>query len=511
MSDTGAMNGNYPDSQARLEALLRMAIDGIIMTDGKGTIQVYSPICETLFGYRSEETIGQNVKMLMPTPYREAHDGYLAHYHETAEKRIIGIGREVTGRRKDGSTFPMYLSVGEGRLHGEPMFVGIVHDITNRKRVETTLREREARLSSILETVPDAIVIIDERGLIEAFSPAAKRLFGYSFEEVLGKNVKILMPPPYQEQHDGYLERYKKTGEKRIIGIGRVVMGRRRDGTTFPMELAVSEINVGSRRLFTGFIRDLTERQSTERRLQDLQNELAHVSRLSVMGEMASGIAHELNQPLAAVTNYVGAARRTIGNAQDPKMLKVVDLLGKISAQALRAGDIIRRLRSFIEKGENNWTLESLNNVVEEAITLALVGMMEESANVSIELAPDLPPILLDKIQIQQVILNLVRNSFEAMSAQSKVRRLIVKTAWAGKDEVLVSVSDTGPGLAPHVAENLFQPFLTTKEKGMGIGLSLCRTIAEAHQGTLSALANQGDGVTFTLRLPARQKLDERT
>src|SRR5689334_2373173 len=290
--------------------LIGTAVDGIIVIDVKGTIQVYNAACERLFGYSAEETVGQNVKMLMPSQYQDEHDGYLSRYRVTSEKRIIGIGREVVGRRKDGATFPMYLSVGEGALDGQTIYVGIIHDLTERKKSDAALVEREARLSSILDTGPDAIVTIDEFGRIESFSAAAVRLFGYSEKEIVGQNVNVLMPSPYREEHDAYLDRYRTTGEKRIIGIGRIVVGQRRDGSTFPLELAVGEAWVGKRRLFTGFIRDITERQGTEQRLQDLQSELLHVSRLSAMGQMASALAHELNQPLTAIMNYVKAATR---------------------------------------------------------------------------------------------------------------------------------------------------------------------------------------------------------
>ncbi|RAV76528.1 PAS domain-containing sensor histidine kinase, partial [Aerococcus loyolae] len=412
------------ESRVRLEALLATAVDGIVIIDPKGTVRLYSPACERLFGYAPDEVIGQNVKMLMPSPYHEEHDGYLDHYRTTGEKRIIGLGREVVGRRKDGSTFPMYLSVGEGRIGGEAMFVGIIHDITERRRGELAVREREARLSSILETVPDAIVIIDDGGLIESFSPAAERLFGYSFNEVVGKNIKMLMPAPYHEEHDGYLARYLATGEKRIIGLGRVVVGRRQDGSTFPMELAVGEIVVGQKRLFTGFIRDITERQSTERRLQELQSELLHVSRLSAMGQMASALAHELNQPLSANMNYVKAARRTLDGIDAPEVIRAIELLDKASAQTSRAGQIIRRLREFIEKGKSNRAIENLNKVVEEAVALGLVGAAEANVKVEIDFQANLKPVPMDKIQIQQVVLNLIRNSFEAMHSSPR-RELI--------------------------------------------------------------------------------------
>ena len=184
---------------------------------------------------------------------------------------------------------------------------------------------REAHLRSILDTIPDAMIVIDDRGIMQSFSSAAARLFGYAESDVVGKNIKMLMPSPYRENHDGYLDRYLRTGERRIIGIGRVVVGERKDGSTFPMELSVGEMNSANRRFFTGFIRDLTERQRTEARLQELQTELVHISRLTAMGEMASALAHELNQPLSAIANYMKGSRRLLeephgrGRRRDPR------------------------------------------------------------------------------------------------------------------------------------------------------------------------------------------------
>jgi two-component system sensor kinase FixL len=483
-------------------ALIATAADGIIVIDVKGTIQVYNAACERLFGYSATETLGQNVKMLMPSPYHEEHDGYLSRYRMTGEKRIIGIGREVAGRRKDGATFPMYLSVGEGTLEGHKIYVGIIHDLTERKKSDTALVEREAKLSSILDTAPDAIITIDEMGIIESFNAAAVRLFGYREQEIIGKNIKHLMPSPYREEHDGYLARYRKTGEKRIIGIGRIVVGERRDGTTFPLELAVGEVWIGKRRLFTGFIRDITERQGTEKRLQDLQSELLHVSRLSAMGQMASALAHELNQPLTAIMNYVKAATRTMSAIEGPQVEKAREWMDKAAAQTARAGQIIRHLRSFIEKRESSQTYENLNKVVEEAIALGLVGSADANVRVHLELDPAVTPILIDKVQVQQVLINLIRNSIEAMQSVTR-RELTVQTAPESDGSVEVTVSDTGPGLAEEVAARLFQPFVTTKEKGMGIGLTICQSIIEAHNGRIWATSRDGGGVEFHFRLPA--------
>lgn len=485
-------------AETRLQAIIGTAVDGIVVIDARGTVTFYNPACERLFGYTADEVVGRNIKMLMPEPYRSEHDAYLEAYHRTGRRKIIGVGRDVTGRRKDGSVFPMHLSVGEYREGGEHFFLGIIHDISVRVHAEAELRRSEGLLRSIIEAAPDAVIVIDEQGLIETFSPTAERLFGYAAAEIVGTNVSRLMPSPYREAHDSYLQRYLRTGERRIIGIGRVVVGQRKDGSIFPMELAVGELNADGRRRFTGFVRDLTERQTREKRLQELQDELVHVARLSEMGQMASALAHELNQPLAAISNYLQAGVRLIDSPAN--IGRVREVLRKASEQANRAGDIIRRLRQFIEKGESERTAENLAKTVEEAAALAFVGAKEVSVKTTFELAPSLPPVWVDKIQIQQVIVNLVRNSIEAMSAVQR-RELLVRTAPEG-DEAMVMVSDTGPGLPDEVAAQLFQPFVTTKQKGMGLGLSISKSIIEAHGGRMWAEPKPEGGVTFFFTLP---------
>ena len=372
--------------------------------------------------------------------------------------------------------------------------------------IESALQEREARLRSILETAPDAIIVIDENGIMESYSAAAERLFGFSAAEAVGKNVSILMPSPYRERHNGYLEHYRRTGERRIIGIGRVVVGQRKDGTTFPMELAVGEVAANGRRLFTGFIRDLTERQLTENRMQELQAELLHMSRLSDVGQMASAIAHELNQPLTAILNYVQAARRILQNKGIPMPPKAVDAMDKAVGQASRASEIVRNLRTFIQKGETERRTEDLNKVVSEATALGLVGAKETGISVHLELSGEPLPVFIDKVQIQQVVFNLVRNSIEAMMENGPPRNLLVTTSLldgaAEQPMAEVAVRDTGPGLAPHIQAQLFQPFMTTKEKGMGLGLSICRSIVDAHGGRLQAVPNADRGVTFRFTVP---------
>src|SRR5579862_1134010 len=366
-------------------------------------------------------------------------------------------------------------------------------------------RAREAHLQSILDSIPEAMIVIDDRGIIRSFSAAAERLFGHGVSDVIGKNVRMLMPSPYREDHDSYLNRYLNTGERRIIGIGRVVVGQRQDGSTFPMELSVGEMRTSHERFFTGFIRDLTERQQTEARLQELQAELVHVSRLTAMGEMASALAHELNQPLSAIANYMKGSRRLLENSADENTDQVRDAMDKAADQALRAGQIIRRLRDFVARGESERRVEDVKKLVEEASALALVGAKDRGVRVRFEFDPRVDFVLADKVQIQQVLLNLMRNAIEAMDEADR-RELVVSTAEKSDEMVEISVADTGSGISPEISAQLFQPFITTKVHGMGVGLSISRTIIEGHGGAIAPRPNPGGGTIFSFTLPAVAK-----
>ena len=353
-----------------------------------------------------------------------------------------------------------------------------------------------AHLRSILETVPDAMIVIDEGGRIISFSSAAERMFGFNERELLGENVSTLMPSPDRERHDNYLSRYYATGTRRIIGIGRLTTARRRDGATFPIHLHIGEARFGDQRVFTGFIQDLTEREATERELHNVQSELAHVSRLADMGTLATSIAHELNQPLTAIANYVETARDMLENPDTETLAMIREALDECAQQSLRAGEIVRRLRDFMSRGDTERRVEGLSRLVSEASALALLGSGDAGLEVEVHLDPAAEYVIVNRIQIQQVLMNLIRNAIEAM-ASSPSRQLVVSSRKMPDGMVKVSVSDSGPGLAPEVAENLFQPFVTTKADGMGIGLSICQSIVRAHEGKIWADPSQLGGVAF--------------
>ena len=368
----------------------------------------------------------------------------------------------------------------------------------------------EAYHRSILDTVPEAMIVIDDQGIILLFSAAAEVMFGYSQADVIGRNVKLLMPHPDADAHDRYMQRYLDTGVPRIIGIGRLTTARRSDGSNFPIELAIGDALTARGRVFTGFIRDLTERQRTERRLHDLQSELTHISRVSAMNSLAAALAHELAQPLTAIANYMEGARDLIDNTDAESREMIREAMTEVAAQALRAGLIVKRLRDFISRGTNEKTVESMARLVSESCALALTGVGQGKFDVDIRLDESVDFVLVDRIQIQQVLLNLVRNAIEAMH-RSPRRRIVIRSYPRPPGMVGVVVSDSGPGITAEIAEHLFEPFQSSKEKGMGLGLSISRTIIEAHDGRIWTDVSEFGGVAFhfTLMTATSDELDD--
>jgi two-component system sensor kinase FixL len=495
--DSGDRRTDHATSN-RLAAIVTSSDDAIVGKTIDGIVTDWNAGAEKIFGYTATEMIGKPLATLLPPGKENEEEEILARIRDGGKIDHF----ETRRRRKDGEIIDVSVTISpvwdsDGVLIGASK---VARDISVAKRAQIELQARQAHLQSVLDTVPDAMVVIDTRGIMQSFSATAEKLFGHTAKEAVGQSVSILMPGPQRDQHDGYLNRYLATGERRIIGVGRVVVGLRKDGTTFPMELSVGEMRSGERRFFTGFLRDLTERQSTQQRLQDLQSELIFMSRFTALGEMASTLAHELNQPLTAVASYLNGARRLLdgGKPEDATMAR--DAIDSAAAQALRAGQIIKRLREFVARGESERQVEDLPKLVEEASALALVGAKQGGTRVSFALDPKARFVLADKIQIQQVLLNLIRNAVEAMQ-EVATRELTLSTRLVDDQTIEIVVADTGPGLAPEVVAKLFQPFVTTKEHGMGVGLSISRTIVEAHGGRLLAEANPGGGTIFRMTL----------
>ncbi|WP_256753685.1 PAS domain-containing sensor histidine kinase [Mesorhizobium sp. Mes31] len=455
------------------------------------------------------QVIGKSVREALPELEGQGFYELLDQVYETGEP-YRGRAVKIALRKKDGESVEerildfVYqpIKADDGRIAA--IFVEGT-DVSELSFANAALQLREDHLRSILATVPDAMVVIDEKGRIQSFSTAAEALFGYQSSEAIGQNVNILMPAPYHGEHDAYLHRYLTTGERRIIGLGRTVTGMRKDGSTFPMELSVGEMHPGTGRFFTGFCRDLTERHRAEARIQEQQQELLHMARFTALGEMASTLAHEINQPLTAITNYLKGSRRLLEKSTEENAPMLREAVEKAAEQALRAGDVIRHLRDFVARGESERQVERLPTLIEEASSLALVGAREINVRVSYKLDPLAELVLTDRIQIQQVLLNLMRNAVEAMQGAPR-RELHVMTVARDDGMAEVSVIDTGTGLAPEVSAQLFQPFVTTKKQGMGVGLSICRTIVESHGGHIWAEAVPGGGTAFrfTLRIVER-------
>lgn len=492
------------DSTIGLAEELGLLIDGaqgyaIYMLDLDGNVTIWNEGAERLMGWPAAEMIGKSARRLYPT------DAIAAGKPMSLLAKAVERGRVELDDwrvRKDGSEFLAHISITALKnVDNTPRgFAAIVHDITDQRATENSLRNSEAHLRSILSTVPDAMIVIDERGIMVSFSAAAERLFGYTQAEVVGSNVSMLMPSPYRERHDGYLERYLRTGERRIIGIGRVVFATRKDGSTFPMELSIGEAIGEGQRLFTGFIRDLTDRRKTQEKLEELQSELIHVARVSAMGTMASTLAHELNQPITAIANYVEAVRDLLAEPDPEDFPEIRDALQDAAGEAMRAGHIVRRLRDFVARGEVEKTIESLPNLINEAAAFGLLGANEKSIRTRLDIDHDAASVLVDKIQIQQVLVNLIRNAVEAMGASAQCL-LTIRTVPDQPGFVRVTVADTGPGVAPEVAEQLFNAFVSTKSEGMGLGLSICRTIVEANGGRIWMEPAEGGGTQFHFTL----------
>jgi two-component system sensor kinase FixL len=361
--------------------------------------------------------------------------------------------------------------------------------------ISKTARE-DPLFDALISTAVDGIIVLDEDAVVRVYNRACEDLFGYTADEVIGHNVSMLMPTRYRDTYEGHLHHYLRTGERHILGVGREVLGQRKDGSTFSLCFSVGEGKLLGQRIFVGILTDLSERQERDHRIQELQAEMWRIGRLTDMGQMAAGLAHELNQPLTAILNYTNAARDI---AQECQHKELEGIFSKVIEQTSRAGAIIRRLRSFIERREPHRVPEDLRRTIQDSIQLGMLD--EDNIRLTLCIDPNLPKALIDRIQIQQVLVNLMINAREAM-ADAPRQEITLGASAIAPDMLQVSVSDTGPGIDHEIASRLFQAFVTTKKDGMGMGLNICRSIIEAHGGRLWAEPNPEGGAMFRFTLP---------
>ena len=483
-----------------LDVILDVLDALVVLMDRDGRIVRFNHACERRTGYSEDEVTGRAIwDMLIAEHDREQVQrvfmslvvGNFPNHNKntwvtkSGEERLIAWSNTVVADKNGAIT----------------TIIGTGIDITDDVQTRRKLVQERARLQTVVETSLDAIISIDQAGIIKEVNETTADMFGHTKAELIGHNVKILMPDAYAEAHDEHLHRYQKTGVRHIIGSTRQIMARRKDGTVFPAILVVGEVNLNGHKMFTGFIRDMTAVRDAEARSRALQDELNHAMRLSEMGEMVATITHELNQPLSAISNYIHACGKLLEGDVPDGPARARELLSLVMAQAKRADEVIKSIREFLTRGETHLQMEDLNGIISSAMQLAFFGIDDEQIALHVLLARDLPKVCVDRIQMQQVAVNLVRNALEAMKNADK-RQLTIETRLSEDDLVEINITDTGPGIAPEIRDRLFQPFVTTKQQGMGLGLSICKSIVELHGGTLNAITNDRGETVFRIRLP---------
>ena len=493
-------------STSELQAVLDAAVDAIILIDHGGRMQAFNRAAERLFGYTAQQTLGCNVSMLMTGRDRAQHDAYLERYLRTGVAHIIGVGREVQGRRSDGSVFPAFLSVGRVAGSDPARFVGFIHDTTLRMQALAAVQRERDRASRYLEAAQTMLVALDLDHRVTLVNRKGCEVLGYEEDALLGVDWFDTIVPAEERatamrEFDALARR-----EPRLPHHGEYAVVTR-SGTRRQIAwrcIAVEE----SEQTAVGVLcsgDDVTDARRAEAEAREARERMMHVSRLATLGEMASGISHELNQPLAAIANYAQASRRLLRTAPTD-LTDVHEALEQIAAQALRAGEIIRRLRNLVRNRTTDRELASVNEVIEELGSLARADARASDVRIVLDLAPDLPRLRLDRIQIQQVLLNLLRNSIDALEALPPERKeIVIRSALEQSGDVVITVSDTGPGVPEELLQRLFMPFATTRSDGTGLGLAISRTIVEAHGGRLDHQANTPSGAAFIVKLPAEQ------
>lgn len=507
MSESSQNQNISTDNQSRLKAIIETAVDGIITIDSSGVMETVNPAAARIFGYEPEEMIGQNVRMLMPEPDYSQHDNYIEKYHQTGVGQIIGKGREVLGRKKKGTIFPFFLSIAEVKLQDKIIFTGIVHDITDLKKTEEALRESESKINSIIQAAVDGIITIDTRGVIEMVNPSAARLFEYEEHELIGQKINVLMPEPDQSAHDRYMQHYHSTGEKRIIGIGREVSGLTKSGKVFPLYLSISEVQLTDRKVYTGFIHDITKQKLSEERLRRYASELERSNR--ELQDFAYVSSHDLQEPLRKIQAF-GDRLKTKeyeklsdqGKDYVDRMLNAAFRMQNLINDLLDFSRVTTKSKPFVEVNLDKILLEVLSDL----------EIVIEKTGAVITHTP-LPTIEADPTQMRQLFQNLISNAIKFGKENEKpvinifAKTLQVKahmTATPGDQLVEIHVEDNGIGFDEKYLYrifNIFQRLEGQKYEGSGIGLAICRKIAVRHGGDITARSKVGEGTTFIVTL----------
>jgi two-component system sensor kinase FixL len=499
------------DNHVRLKAIIDTAIDGIITIDSHGLIETVNPAAARLFGYDPAEITGQNIKVLMPEPDKSQHDNYLENYNRTSVGQIIGKGREVLGLKKDGTVFPFLLSISEVKLKGKKIFTGIIHDITELKKAEAALRESENKINAIIYAAVDGIITIDKRGIMEMVNPSAARLFGYHPDELLGKSINLLMPEPDKSGHDGYMHRYHQTGERRIIGIGREVTGKRKDGSVFPFFLSISEVQLADRTVYTGFVHDITRQKLSEERLRRYAAELER-SNLELQ-DFAYVSSHDLQEPLRKIQAF-GDRLKTKDYPNLSEQGK--DYLERMLNAASRMQNLINDLLSFsrVTTKAKPFVPVDLDQVLSEVLLDLEIAIEQTQAEI---IRSPLPTIEAEPTQMRQVFQNLISNALKFRKENEKpiiniyakhIQKKAHLTATPGDEVTEIYFEDNGIGFDEKYLDrifNIFQRLEGHKYEGSGIGLAICRKIAIRHGGDITATSRQGVGTRFIITLALKQ------
>ncbi len=472
------------DARSLLAAVVDSSDDAIFATDLEGVILTWNRGAEEMYGYSAAEIVGQSIGILIPDDRRDElvrtppriKAGERIQHQQT-------VRRTKEGRLIDVSVSLRPLRDGEGRIVGAS---ATVRDVTEQKRVERALKSSEAHWRSVIESAVDGIIVIDQRGIVQALNPAAERLFGYAAAEVVGRNVRMLMPSPYHEEHDAYLQRYLETGQQRIIGIGREVTGLRKDGSTFPVHLAVGEMLIEGERKFTGILHDLTARVAMEERLREQ-------SALTKLGEMAAVVAHEVKNPLTGIRGAI----QVIGTRLPPGG-KDAAIAREIVARLDALNELMKDMLLFARPPQPK--IAHVNVVALVETVTHLVCQDPSTAGLHVELSGTIPPVPADPELLKIVLQNLLINASHAMDGQGTIR---ISTHVDG-DGWRILVADEGPGIPPEVRDRLFTPFFTTKARGTGLGLSTAKRLVEALGGSIDLECPPSGGTVVSLRFPAQ-------